>query len=86
MAGPKLPPQNLEAEAGLLGSILLDKDSLLKVGDTLQVEDFYEPYLMQIGFLERTPRGRKATYKAYKHMGKKHPSDDEASAQAEKLL
>jgi len=43
MAGPKLPPQNLEAEAGLLGSILLDKDSLLKVGDTLQVEDFYEP-------------------------------------------
>jgi len=57
------------------------------LGDEVStVEDFYEPYLMQIGFLERTPRGRKATYKAYKHMGKKHPSDDEASAQAEKLL
>lgn len=34
------------------------------------IEDFYEPYLMQIGFLERTPRGRKATAKAWKHMGK----------------
>jgi holliday junction DNA helicase RuvB len=36
------------------------------------IEDFYEPYLMQIGLLERTPRGRKVTHKAYKHMGKKH--------------
>jgi len=35
------------------------------------IEDFYEPYLMQIGLLERTPRGRKATPKAYKHVGKK---------------
>jgi Holliday junction DNA helicase RuvB len=38
------------------------------------VEDFYEPYLMQIGFIERTPRGRKVTHKAYKHLGKKNPS------------
>jgi holliday junction DNA helicase RuvB len=38
------------------------------------IEDFYEPYLMQIGLLERTPRGRKVTHKAYKHLGKKvHP-------------
>ncbi len=34
------------------------------------IEDFYEPYLMQIGLLERTPRGRKATAKAYSHLGK----------------
>lgn len=34
------------------------------------IEDFYEPYLIQIGFLERTPRGRKVTPKAYKHVGK----------------
>ena len=34
------------------------------------IEDFYEPYLMQIGFIERTPRGRRATMKAYKHIGK----------------
>lgn len=42
------------------------------------IEDFYEPYLMQIGLLERTPRGRKATPKAYEHLGKtvvKNPSD-----------
>ena len=34
------------------------------------IEDFYEPYLMQIGFLERTPRGRKITPKAIKHLEK----------------
>jgi Holliday junction DNA helicase RuvB len=39
------------------------------------IEDFYEPYLMQIGLLERTPRGRKVTHKAYKHLGKKQATD-----------
>jgi Holliday junction DNA helicase RuvB len=34
------------------------------------IEDFIEPYLMQIGLLERTPRGRKVTPKAYQHLGK----------------
>jgi Holliday junction DNA helicase RuvB len=34
------------------------------------IEDFYEPYLMQIGLLERTPRGRKVTVRAWKHLGK----------------
>jgi Holliday junction DNA helicase RuvB len=34
------------------------------------IEDFYEPYLMQIGLLERTPRGRKVTTKTYRHLGK----------------
>jgi Holliday junction DNA helicase RuvB len=34
------------------------------------IEDMYEPYLMQIGFLERTSRGRKVTPKAYAHLGK----------------
>lgn len=33
------------------------------------IEDFYEPYLMQIGFIERTPRGRRVTSKARKHLG-----------------
>lgn len=33
------------------------------------IEDVYEPYLMQIGFLNRTPRGRTATIAAYRHMG-----------------
>lgn len=35
------------------------------------IEDYFEPYLLQIGLLERTPRGRKVTHKAYKHLGKK---------------
>lgn len=34
------------------------------------IEDFYEPYLMQIGLLERTPRGRKVTSRAYTHLGR----------------
>lgn len=33
------------------------------------IEDVYEPYLIQIGFLERTPKGRKATERAKKHLG-----------------
>ena len=33
------------------------------------IEDVYEPYLMQIGFLARTPRGRTATPLAYEHLG-----------------
>ena len=37
------------------------------------VEEIYEPYLMQIGFLERTPRGRKITELACRHMGKAGP-------------
>ena len=32
------------------------------------IEDFYEPYLLQIGFIERTPRGRRVTPKARKHL------------------
>jgi Holliday junction DNA helicase RuvB len=33
------------------------------------IEDLYEPYLIQIGFLQRTPRGRVATRVAYEHLG-----------------
>ncbi len=37
--------------------------------DADTIEDVYEPYLLQIGFLNRTPRGRTATISAYEHMG-----------------
>lgn len=37
--------------------------------DTQTIEEVYEPYLMQIGYLNRTPRGRMATAAAYKHLG-----------------
>lgn len=39
------------------------------------IEDFYEPYLMQIGLLERTPRGRKLTPRAWEHLGKNPPKE-----------
>jgi Holliday junction DNA helicase RuvB len=42
------------------------------------IEDVYEPYLMQIGLLERTPRGRKVTLKAYRHLGKSIGNDKQA--------
>ncbi|HSX45009.1 MAG TPA: Holliday junction branch migration DNA helicase RuvB [Candidatus Saccharimonadales bacterium] len=42
------------------------------------IEDFFEPYLMQIGLIERTPRGRKVTPKAYEHLGKKPSSKPQA--------
>lgn len=38
----KIPPQSLEAEMSLLGSILLDKEALLKIADTTRVDDFYK--------------------------------------------
>lgn len=37
--------------------------------ETDTVEDVYEPYLLQLGFLKRTPRGRVATDRAYRHLG-----------------
>ena len=37
--------------------------------ETSTIEDFYEPYLLQIGFIERTPRGRRVTQKARRHLG-----------------
>jgi holliday junction DNA helicase RuvB len=39
------------------------------------IEDVYEPYLLQIGFLQRTPRGRLVTESAYLHLGREVPLD-----------
>ena len=41
----KIPPQSLEAEMSLLGSILIDKDAMLKVADIVRTEDFYKERL-----------------------------------------
>jgi Holliday junction DNA helicase RuvB len=41
--------------------------------DMATVEEVYEPYLMRLGFLDRSPRGRIATPAAYKHLGRKLP-------------
>ena len=46
------------------------KSIMLNYGgeEAITLEDVYEPYLMQIGFLSRTPRGRCVTMQAYRHM------------------
>ncbi len=41
------------------------------------IEDIYEPFLMQIGFLDRTPRGRVATARAYAYFGLVVPGKDQ---------
>lgn len=49
--------------------------SLAESKDT--IENVYEPYLLQLGFLIRTPRGRKATKKAYEHLGVELPAQSD---------
>ena len=39
----KLPPQNLEAEQAVLGSVLIDQNAIFKVADILEPQDFYSP-------------------------------------------
>jgi Holliday junction DNA helicase RuvB len=53
-----------------LASIHEEKDS---------IEEIIEPYLIQIGFLDRTPRGRLATPLAYEHFGIKTPGSQRPS-------
>lgn len=55
------------------GPVGIDTLAAITGDERTTIEDFFEPYLLQIGFLERTPRGRKVTLKAYKHVGKKPP-------------
>ena len=43
--------------------------------EAITIEDVYEPFLMQIGFISRTPRGRCVTSAAYSHMGYKNPHE-----------
>lgn len=43
--------------------------------DSGTIEDVYEPYLMQIGYLARTPRGRTATHLAYEHLGLEYKNE-----------
>ncbi len=67
------------ADRNLLASIVehygdrpvgLNTIAALTGDEMTTIEDFYEPYLIQIGFIERTPRGRQVTAKAKRHIGK----------------
>jgi len=50
----------------------------LVADERVTIEDYFEPYLLQLGLLERTPRGRKATPKAYRHLGKSTGSSNQS--------
>ena len=47
--------------------------------ESITIEDVYEPYLMQIGFLSRTPRGRMITAKACEHLGVEFPGGTQST-------
>ena len=50
----------------------------ISVGESIDtVEDFYEPYLIQRGYIKRTPRGRVATPRAYNHLGLELPHEND---------
>ena len=55
----------------------LNTISALTGDEATTIEDFYEPYLLQIGFIERTPRGRRVTNRAYRHLGKTIPESQD---------
>ena len=44
--------------------------------ESITIEDVYEPYLMQLGYIQRTPRGRVVTRKAYQYLGLPEPHED----------
>lgn len=63
------------------GPVGLDTLAALTAEETSTIEDFFEPYLMQIGLLERTPRGRKVTPKTYRHLNIAKGTDKKEQAQ-----
>ena len=56
------------------GPVGLDTLAAVTGEDAVTIEDVYEPYLMQLGFIMRTPRGRVCTPLAYAHLGKTPPA------------
>jgi holliday junction DNA helicase RuvB len=47
--------------------------------DRQTIEEVYEPYLLQIGYLQRTPRGRMVTDAARRHLGLQNTGDEQLS-------
>lgn len=59
------------------GPVGLETISAMIGEEAVTIEDVYEPYLMQLGFLVRTPRGRKVTPAGYRHLGLKVSEENE---------
>ena len=56
------------------GPVGLDTLAASTGEDAITIEDVYEPYLLQLGFIQRTPRGRMATERAYRHLKRTMPA------------
>ena len=56
------------------GPVGLDTLAASTGEDAITIEDVYEPYLLQLGFIQRTPRGRMATERAYRHLKRTPPT------------
>lgn len=63
------------------GPVGLETLSAMTGEDASTIEDVYEPYLMQLGFMMRTPRGRVVTPAAYEHMGRRPQTPPEEGEQ-----
>jgi Holliday junction DNA helicase RuvB len=64
------------------GPVGIDTLAAATSEETDTIMDVYEPYLIQLGFLQRTPRGRVATRRAYLHLGLPAPSLPDDARQA----
>ena len=67
------------------GPVGLDTLAASTGEDAGTIEDVYEPYLLQLGFIMRTPRGRIATRLGYEHLGLEMPKSKESLAEQLKL-
>ena len=61
------------------GPVGVETLAALTAEERTTIEDTIEPFLMQIGLLERTPRGRKVTHKAYKHLNRIKGASDQGA-------
>jgi len=62
------------------GPVGVETLAAITAEERMTIEDMIEPYLLQIGLMERTPRGRKVTAKAYRHLNKKVDDNDNQTA------
>ena len=63
------------------GPVGLDTIAAAISEDSATIMDVYEPYLIQLGFVDRTPRGRTCTVHAYRHLNIEYPDDTDSAQQ-----
>lgn len=63
------------------GPVGLDTIAAAISEDSATIMDVYEPYLIQLGFVDRTPRGRTCTVHAYRHLNIEFPDDSDSAQQ-----